>query len=150
MNHPRYEILQDYFENALNLKDEERVKQHLLACDDCTQVISHFVVIETKLQKQPVLQVSAETKLRIMGSAGRLLKEQRLRLQQENERQEWLSNHLKEWKESIFPELRIPALQLASLALVLTVVVSVEKKQGTYEEIFEPISNDVTVFTAGE
>lgn len=146
MNHPRHEILQDYFENQLKLTDEQKVQIHLLNCDQCTKTLADFAVIETRLQRQTELSVSARTKEKIFLSAALLLKEKRERQVQK----EWLSTYLEEWKNITFPELKIPALQLASLTLVLTVVISVERNQGSFEDIHEPISSDVSVYTGEE
>lgn len=147
MNHPSYEVLQDYFENAIDSELEKKVKQHLQSCDKCTQVLSQFSMIETKLHLQEGITVSLRTENLIFSDVRSLLLQKRTQLQKDSERNEMLSKFVAEWKESIFPELRIPAIQLASLSLVLTVLVSMEKSQGTYEETFKPISNDVTVIS---
>ena len=60
---------------------------------------------------------------------------------------EKLQKNFHEWKDSILPELKIPALQLCSLSIVLMVIVAVEKGQGGSEEMYEPLNSDVEVFT---
>lgn len=143
MKHPPYEVLQDYFENVLNSMNESRVKKHLAECDQCTSVLAQFASIETKVKTQQQVQVSANTTKRILNDAHALMAARAQRKQK-------LETHLQEWKEIIFPQIKIPALQLSSLALVLVVVIAAEKGQGGPEDMFEPLNDEVHVVTSLE
>lgn len=154
MKHPQYEILQDYFENVLNPYHEKLVKDHLLDCDQCTRVLADFAVIETKLKKQPVLQISERTKNKIFADARKMFsarqdKEDQLIVSAKERaaKREKIQKNFQEWRESIFPELKAPALQLCSLSIVLMVIIAVEKGHGGQEEMYEPLNSDVNVFT---
>lgn len=154
MKHPRYEVLQDYFENALNEYHEKLVKEHLLNCDSCTKVLAQFSVIETRLRQQEKLTVSEATTGRIMADASLLLRQKREKMQEReaarekrNLHRENLVQQLQQWRENIFPELKIPALQVCSLSLVLILIVAVEKQQSSERETYQPISTEVDEFT---
>jgi hypothetical protein len=154
MKHPKYEVLQDYFENVLNVYHEGLVKEHLLDCDVCTNVLSHYAVIETKLKNQKVMNVTTSTKDKIFADAKKMLNvrqekrdEQTVAVKQRADKKEKLQKSFHDWKESILPELKMPALQLCSLSIVLMVIVAVEKGQSGSEEMYEPLSSDVEVFT---
>jgi hypothetical protein len=135
MKHPQLEILQDYFENALELKLEQRVKAHIENCDHCTNVLSDFVMIETRIKSIPAPTISQNMEAKILREAGQLLEQKRE-----------FRDHYKDWKEHIFPEIRIPALQLASVSIMLAIFIAVEKVQSTEEIILEPLSNEVQVY----
>lgn len=154
MKHPKHEVLQDYFENVLNPYHVTMVKEHLMDCDQCTNMLSHFAVIENKLKKMQVVEVTAATKGKIFADAKKMLNVRKEKQEQAEalvkerlDQKEKLARGFQEWKESIFPELKIPALQLCSLSIVLLVLVAVEKGQGSYEEMYEPLNSDVEVFT---
>lgn len=143
MKHPPYEVLQDYFENVLSTKLETKVKAHLDGCDQCTGILAQFATIETKVKTQIPVQVSANTKKRILNDAHALIAAKA-------EKKEKLEAYIQEWKETIFPQIKIPALQLSSLALVLIVVIAAEKNQGGPEDMFEPLTDEVQVVTSLE
>ncbi|MBA2403824.1 MAG: hypothetical protein H0V66_03555 [Bdellovibrionales bacterium] len=157
MKHPKHEILQDYFENVLNAYHENLVKEHLLDCDQCTEILSHFAVIETKLKNQKAMAVSEMTRNKIFSEAKNLLKVKQDKkvaaealVQSRTDKREKLQKGFQEGRESIFPELKIPALQLCSLSIVLFVLVAVEKGQGGEAEMYEPLNSEVEVFTYTE
>lgn len=143
MKHPSYEVLQDYFENVLSSSVEMRVKTHLSECDKCTQMLSQFAVIETKVRSQQTIEVSAYTSKRIMNDAHALMKAK-------VQKKEDLKIFLEEWKEIIFPQIKIPAMQLSSLAMVLVVIIAAEKSQSGPEDMFEPLNDEVTIMTSTE
>lgn len=154
MKHPKHEVLQDYFENVLNPYHEKLVKDHLLDCDECTNMLAHFTVIETKLKSQKIISITESTKDKIFADARKMLTVQKEKkdltaavIQSRADKKEKLHQSFHEWKLSILPELKIPALQLCSLSIVLFVLVAVEKGQGGAEEMFEPLHSDVEVFT---
>lgn len=135
MKHPELEILQDYFENALSEKLEARVKAHVEECDHCTGILSDFVFIETRVKAIPLPKVSQVIEARILREGAELLKQKR-------EYQSFVTD----WKVNIFPEIKIPALQLASVSLMLATFIAIEKVQSTEEIILEPLSSEVKVY----
>jgi hypothetical protein len=135
MKHPQLEILQDYFENALDKNQEKKVKAHVESCDHCTDILSDFVMIETRVRAIPERAVSQNMEAKIFRNASELLKSK-----------QQLREHVKDWKENIFPEIRIPALQLASVSLMLATFIAIEKVQSTEEIVLEPLSNEVKVY----
>ena len=135
MKHPSFEVLQDYFENAVDAKLEARVKAHLEHCDQCTKVLADFAIIENKVKSVAEVQVSQNAQARIFLEAAELLKSRR----------EFKAFAI-DWKENIFPEIRIPALQLASVSLMLATFIAIEKVQSTEEIVLEPLSNEVKVY----
>lgn len=153
MKHPKLEVLQDYFENALNMVQEELVKEHLLNCDQCTRMLADLAVIEKVVKQQPALQPSAASRARTMSEAKALLA---LRKKQQQEKQAAITvrkeqkarllSHLQEWKETLYPQIRIPAFQLASVAVLVMVVVAAERSS-VEAEVFEPLSDEVQVYT---
>ena len=154
MKHPRYEVLQDYFENVLNAYQEGLVKEHLLNCDECTKVLSHFAVIETKLKNDKPQAVSAVLKNKIFADAKKMLavKKEKVEVKEATAKEraqklEELKQYYQNWKETVFPEIKVPALQLCSLSLVLMVFVSIERNEGVEVEVYEPLTSEVNVFT---
>lgn len=135
MKHPQLEVLQDYFENALDAKLEEKVKAHVENCDHCTGILTDFVMIETQIKAIPDRRVSQNMEAKIFRNASELLKSK-----------QQFKEHVRDWKENIFPEIRIPALQLASVSLMLATFIAVEKVQSTEEIVLEPLSNEVKVY----
>jgi hypothetical protein len=75
--HPHYEILQDYFENALGTEKESLVKEHLLNCDQCTKVLADFTVIETRIRQAKTIEVSHAVRSKIFQNASALLEDRR-------------------------------------------------------------------------
>ena len=142
MNHPSLEVLQDYFENAVDTKLEARVKAHVEHCDQCTKILADFVVIETRVKSTTQPTISQNTQARIFLEAGELLKKKR----EYHAMKKDFAELAKDWRENIIPEIRIPALQLASVSLMLATFIAIEKVQSTEEIIFEPLSNDVKVY----
>ena len=112
-------------------------------CDQCTHMLAQFAVIESKVKAQLPVEVSSNTSKRILNDAHSLMKAKA-------QKKERLEDFLQEWKDSILPEIKIPALQLSSLAVVLFVVVAVEKSQGTDTDMFEPLNDEVQVMTSTE
>lgn len=148
MKHPRHEVLQDYFENALNEVQEQLVKDHLMNCDQCTGMLSQFAQIENKIKYQAPLEVSAKMKNKIFMDAQTLLAKKSAALKQKEERQELLSAFVQEWKDVIFPEIKIPALQVCSVSLVLIVFVIVAQMETGEKRYYKPLSTDVNIFTS--
>jgi anti-sigma factor ChrR (cupin superfamily) len=146
MRHPSLEILQDYFENALVLSQEKRVKDHLLICDQCSKMLADFAVIETKVLRRTAPAISAQAQQRIFTDAKKMLAQREQRKMAHTERQERLKELLQDWQEKLSFDWRVPALQFASLSLVLAVVAAVETNQ-TEETTYQPISTDVQVLT---
>ena len=147
MKHPRFEVLQDYFENVLNPYHENIIKEHLLECDVCTKMLSHFATIETKLTNQKVVPVSDNTRKKIFLGAQQLLSAKKVQKNAKELRKEKILEFWAEWKEIIFPQIKIPILQLSSLSLVLIVLVTIEKNQGGEEEMYVPLADSVQVLT---
>ncbi len=146
MKHPPLEILQDYFENALVLSQEKRVKEHLLVCDQCSKMMADFAVIETKVLNRSAPAISAQAQQRIFADAKKMLAQRGQQKLAQIERQEKMKEFFHEWQEKLSFDWRVPALQFASLSLVLAVVVAVETNQ-TEETTYQPISTDVQVST---
>lgn len=142
MKHPTIEVLQDYFENALVMNREKRVKDHVENCDFCTEILTDFVIIETRIKATPSPVVSQVTKARIYREAGELLK---IRKEKRSARTDYAAI-AKEWRENIFPEIRVPVLQFCSVSIMLATFIAVEKIQSVEETIYEPLSNEVKVY----
>lgn len=142
MKHPVLSDLQDYFENALGPAVERRIRQHVSECDQCTKILADFATIETKVKSFESPQVSQNTEARILIGASELLRKKRELAA--NRRDYGLL--VKEWKENIFPELRVPALQLCSVSLMIAAFIAVEQGQSLEESIYEPLSHEVKVY----
>lgn len=146
MKHPPLEVLQDYFENALVLSQEKRVKEHLLICDQCSKMMADFAVIETKVLNRSAPPLSAQTQQRIFADAKKMLAQRGQQKIDQMERQEKLKELVLAWQEKLNFDWRVPALQFCSLSLVLAVVIAIETNQ-TEETVYQPISTDVQVLT---
>ena len=146
MKHPELSVLQDYFENVLAGDLELRVKEHVLGCDKCTQVLFQFGQIENRLKAQSPLNVSETTESKILSDAKKLLAERRAKAIKEKEHSENLKVLYQEWKEFVFPEIKIPAIQLCSVSLLLASFIAMEQLKSVEEEHFEPFSTAVTVY----
>lgn len=142
MKHPVMSDLQDYFENALSPSEERRVREHVSECDQCTKILADFAMIETQVKSVELPQVSQNTEARILIGAGDLLRRKR---ELAANRRDY-SLLVKEWKENIFPELRVPALQLCSVSLMIAAFIAVEQGQSLEESIYEPLSHEVKVY----
>lgn len=142
MKHPSNETLQDYFENAVDAKLEAKVKAHVEHCDQCTKILADFAVIETKVKSVPQQTVSQNTQARIFMEASELLKKKREYQAMKKD----FAELARDWRENIIPEIRIPALQLASVSLMLATFIAIEKVQSTEEIVLEPLSNEVKVY----
>lgn len=142
MKHPDIGNLQDYFENALSASAEKKIRAHVSECDQCTKILADFAIIETNVRSLSAPVVSQNTEAKILLDAGELLRKKR----------ELIANRkdygllVKEWKENIFPELRVPALQLCSVSLMLAAFIAVEQGQSLEESIYEPLSHEVKVY----
>jgi hypothetical protein len=147
MKHPTFEVLQDYFENALNQAQEMRVKEHLLACEKCTALLAQFVQLENKIKMQRPLQVSKTKESEIFLDAKKMLAQRREKAQKQLKQKKEMKVFFEDWKEHVFPEFKVPALQLCSISLVLATFVALEQAQNKEEEYFEPLSKSVNVFT---
>lgn len=146
MKHPRYEILQDYFENALNSVQEGLVKEHLLNCDDCTRILSDFTQIETKMKSAPARMVSHDMKTKIFADAKLKLAQKKNLIQERQNKKLKLKEFIEEWQRIVFPEIKISAIQIVSVSVLLAIVIlagQIEDKK----EYYEPLSNDVHEFT---
>lgn len=146
MKHPPVEILQDYFENALVQSLEKRVKEHLLVCDQCSMMLADFAVIETKVLKRQAPAISEHVQQRIFADAKKLLAQRGHQKQAQIERQEKIKELVHDWQEKLSFDWRVPALQFASLSIVLAAVIAVESSQ-VEEATYQPISTDVQVST---
>ena len=135
MKHPEIELLQDYFENALSDKLENKVRAHVESCDHCTGVLADFTFLETRVKAIPARAIPQNLEARILREGAELLRGRRE-----------FREHARDWRENIFPEIKIPALQLASVSLMLATFIAVEKVQSTEEIILEPLSNEVKVY----
>lgn len=156
MKHPKLEVLQDYFENALNSVQEELVKEHLLNCDQCTKMLADFTVIEKVVKQQSVVKPSMAARAKTMQEAKALLavrKNQEMAklnaIAERKEKKARLHTYLQEWKETLYPQIRIPAFQLASVAVLVMVVVAAERSS-VETEVFEPLSDEVHEYTFKE
>lgn len=146
MRHPSTEILQDYFENALVLSQEKRVKEHLLVCDQCSKMLADFAIIETKVRSRaaPALSTAAQQKI-FLGAKTLLAQKGQHKLAQEV-RQEKIKELILDWQEKLNFDWRVPALQFCSLSLVLAVVVAIEASE-VEVTTYQPISTDVQELT---
>lgn len=135
MKHPELDLLQDYFENALDSKLEKKVKEHVENCDHCTDILTDFTFLETRVKATPAPKIPQVLEARILREGAELLKAKQM-----------FKEHAKDWRENIFPEIRIPALQLASVSLMLATFIAVEKVQSTEEIVLEPLSTEVKVY----
>jgi hypothetical protein len=70
-------------------------------------------------------------------------------LAERKEQKARLKTYLQEWKETLYPQIRIPAFQLASVAMLVMVVVAAERSSVDYE-VFEPLSDEVHEYTFKE
>lgn len=147
MKHPRYEVLQDYFENALNKTQESLVKEHLLNCDQCTKVLSDFTQIESRIKMAPTMKVSGAMKEKIFSDARQMLAARKQHANEKAQRLEELKVYFNDWKETIFPEIKIPALQLCSLSIALMVFVNIERQEGMEEETYVPLTVEVNEYS---
>ena len=147
MKHPRYEILQDYFENALNSVQEDLVKEHLLNCDDCTRILSDFTQIETKMKSAPIRMVSQDMKAKIFADAKLKLAQKKNLIQEKQNKKLKMKEFIEEWQRIVFPEIKIPALQIVSVSVLLAIVVLAGQMEDRKEEYYKPLSNDVHEFT---
>ncbi len=148
MKHPRNETLQDYFENALNKIQEGVVKDHLMDCDRCTGMLSQIGQIENKLRNHLPLKVSAKMKNKIFFDAELLLAEKRSTIKEKEAQLLVLSNFIEEWKEIIFPEIKLPTMQVYSVSLVLAVVIIFAQTENEEKIFFKPLSTEVSVVTS--
>lgn len=146
MKHPELSLLQDYLENTISGSLESKVRDHLTGCDQCTNILLEMTIVERKVREHEGPSLSHNLKARITGSAHELLRERRERIQAREE----LKDYLRNWREEIFPEIRVPAIQLCSLSLVILTVITVEKVSTTEETVFEPISTEVHVIKGDE
>jgi hypothetical protein len=146
MKHPSIEILQDYFENALVLSQEKRVKEHLLICDQCSKMLADFAVIETKVLNRAAPAITIAAQQRIFTDAKKMLAQRGQQKMAHTERQEKIKELLQDWQEKLSFDWRVPALQFASLSIVLAAVIAVETSQ-VEETTYQPISTDVQVLT---
>jgi anti-sigma factor ChrR (cupin superfamily) len=150
MKHPPVNILQDYFENALAGSLETRVRAHLIDCDHCTQILADFTRIERKVQKASTPSVSSTMEQKIMADALSILAERRkdradrveLQIKRQRQREEFVSD----WRERLEFDWRVPALQFASLSLMVVVLVAIEQNS-TEESVYRPINNEVQEIT---
>ena len=110
-------------------------------------MLSHFATIETKLTNQKVVPVSDNTRKKIFLGAQQLLSAKKVQKNAKELRKEKILEFWAEWKEIIFPQIKIPILQLSSLSLVLIVLVTIEKNQGGEEEMYVPLADSVQVLT---
>jgi hypothetical protein len=146
MKHPPLEILQDYFENALVQSLEKRVKEHLLVCDQCSKMLADFAVIETKVLNRTAPAISVQAQQRIFADAKKMLAQRGQQKIAQLERQEKIKELVQDWQEKLSFDWRVPALQFASLSIVLAAVIAVESSQ-VEETTYRPISTDVQVLT---
>lgn len=153
MKHPRNEILQDYFENALNTYHEGLVKEHLLNCDQCTLILSQMTVIERKIKNDEAFKVSASVKDKILNSAKLKLEMKRTKVmlaettiqkkeEKREERLKKLEDFVRQSKKSLLVEIKIPVIQACSISLLLLTVIAIEKAQ-TDEIRVHPINTQV-------
>jgi hypothetical protein len=50
---------------------------------------------------------------------------------------------IKDWKENIFPVFKVPALQMASVSVIVFTVLYIEKYDSIQSQIYYPISTEV-------
>lgn len=142
MKHPEPGILQDYFENALSASSEKKVREHVSDCDHCTKILADFAIVENKVRSVPAAGVSQNAEARILREAGELLRKKREQAAARND----YKALAKTWKEEIFPEIRVPALQLCSVSLMLATFIAVEQGTSLEESVYEPLTHEVKVY----
>jgi hypothetical protein len=143
MRHPDLTVLQDYFENALSVSTEKKVRAHVTTCDKCTAVLGDFAVIENKVKNSETVTVSQNTQARILLDGGVILRKKREYLAAKRD----FTELAREWRENILPEIRTPALQFCSVSLMLITFIAIEKNQSLEETVIEPLSSEVKVYT---
>ena len=148
MKHPKNETLQDYFENILNENQERLIKDHLMDCDRCTRMLSEVGQIENKIKNQSPQEISIKMKNKIFTNAQLLLAEKRATIKKREDHLLVLSNFIDEWKEFIFPEIKLPAMQVYSVSLVLTVVIIFAQLEDDEKIFIKPLTTDVSVTTS--
>jgi hypothetical protein len=154
MKHPTLQALQDYFENVLDRNEEKIIQLHLLDCDLCTKVLADFTAIETRIKSVKPISVSQDLKSKIFKNIHVLIEEKRQRFEHKKmssdsrkEQLDSLRDQLQEWKQNLYPELKIPALQICSLTIMLSTFIAVEKSSSRNEVEFKPLNDEVSIMT---
>ena len=152
MKHPHLSVLQDYFENELNAVQTSLLKEHLINCDVCTGILSQIAKVDTSVKSIAPQKVSPVIRAKIFVDAKQLLVQKRLALEEEIQvalnrvqaRDEMVRATTNLWKEMLI-ELRLPALQLASVSIMVAVIIAANRDEQT--TIHKPFPEDVIVTT---
>jgi len=152
MNHPQVSVLQDYFENELTTVQSTVVKEHLLNCDHCTSILAQMAKVDSSLKSIPQETVSLASKDRIFSDAKFLLSNKRAAIEAEA-RMAASRTHAREaairasyqlWKDT-WEDIRVPALQLASVSMVVAVLIAANRDEQV--TVHKPFSEEVVVTT---
>lgn len=148
MKHPSFKILQDYFENETN---SDKLRIHLHNCQKCSVVLSEMAKVDVLFSKANEIKVRGEVKKATFSAASVLLKELRDKKEiksakQENRKDkiENLVRFVRDWKEDALGELKLPALQVGSMAIMLFVITKVATTSVEVEH-YQIINNDIEV-----
>lgn len=136
MKHPSLKNLQDYFENELDTKHATAIKEHTDECQRCSLILSEIAKVDVLFSKAIKGNVSPEVKSQTLKRASTLLKQRRAKTSQRKESSRLRKEKLDQaqeafinWHLEALRELKIPALQAASLSLFLVVLTKLSTTQ---------------------
>lgn len=150
--HPNEKILQDYFEDLLGSETSERVKGHLLKCDECSEVVATLAICDESFKKSVLPPISPSLNAKVMASAETLLavrRERRRSAQEKVEMKQRRQERIKEWtsdmKDFLAHEAKFPAIQVAGLSVFVAMLVQIQRYEEKTIE-FDLIDNTVQTY----
>lgn len=146
MKHPQLRVLQDYIEYELNEVQSELVREHLLNCDQCSNVLAQMAKVDTRVRQRPETQVSEAARARLFADASALLARKRQQIAAEKRKVQEREEAMQDWRElfqNFLGEFRVPALQLAGLSAAVAILIVMNQTESI--TVYKPLSESVGV-----
>jgi hypothetical protein len=152
MKHPSIQNLQDYFENETKSSKSQLISTHVKSCDKCSLILSEMAKMDIIFSQSK--SIAAPLNLRdktlsktnlILQKRREALKESQIEKKLKEERNEKVVSFVKNYKRSIFQDLKLPALQASALFILMGVITEISRTETITSED-KIINNEFKVF----
>jgi hypothetical protein len=152
MKHPSIKSIQDYFENETDSSNSNSISKHIKQCEKCSLVLAEMAKLDILFSQVKEVETPSKLKAETISKASLVLQKRRQAHKVEKieralkeERNEKVVTFVKNYKRTLFQDLKLPALQASALFILMGVLTEISRTEIITSED-KIINNDFKVF----
>jgi DNA polymerase II small subunit/DNA polymerase delta subunit B len=134
--HPTIKDLQDYFESETNNQKTKSLSNHVKGCDKCSLVLSEMAKIDILFSKEIEKEIPKALRETTISKAKlalqfkrQALKAKEIDLIAKSERKEKVVTFVRDYKRTLFQDLKLPAIQASALFVLMGVLTEISRTE---------------------